>query len=243
LITAKFQSNKITLMKVIFLMPIISLLLMLSGGATVTLQNFSGYVYNSTSGLVATNTLWVLVVDADNNNSILGTSLDSTLSSLTGNSLFTANTTSINIGTNIGGDIVFAMGGFNGTGGTLGTNFSALSLTLGTNGTAAGLDYAFVWFPGVTYSGGAPITSGSNSHVIGTQVGSINRTTADGGTGFNGGMILPADGNTVTLGASSSAFGGTVSQAQFSAINLVPEPSSFMLTVLGVFGFILRRRR
>ncbi len=209
--------------------------------ATVTVENLFGYAYDSSGNLVADNTLWVLVVDADNNNSILGTSLNATLNSLTGNNLFSAGD-SINLGTTIGGDTVFAMGGFNGAEGT-GTSFSVLNFALGSNGALAGRNYSFVWFPGVVYSGVSPITSGSLAHTIGTQVGAINRSTTDGVSQFNTGMVLPTDGNTIATGAVTTDFGGSATQGQFTAINLIPEPSSFLLTSLALFGFVLRRKR
>lgn len=212
-----------------------------------TLQSTFGILNDSSGATVSNDTLWVLIVDTNNDNSIWGTALDSSISTSTANSLLGVGQ-SIDLGSIINGDTIFAMGGVNEAGGINGYDFSVLSVTLGVNGTAAGLDYAFAWFPGVTFSGTTPILSGSNPHNIGSQVGMINRTVADspGTSGMNSGMALPGDGGTITTGAVTSTVGGggtITTPAHLTAVNLViPEPSTMLLGALGSL-LLLRRSR
>lgn len=209
----------------------------LPSGATVLLNTQFGTAFDSSGVAVADGTLWVLIGNTNGDGSIAGTTINSTLIDTTANTLFTVGQ-SINLGSVIGGDTVFAMGGFNGA--APGIDASALTLTYGVNATAASQTFAFFWFPGATYGGSDPITSGSSPTVIGSQVGGINTTSADGV--FDIGMTLPADGFQGSSGAATSDGGGTIADSAFQAVNLIPEPSAALLGALGALGLLRRRR-
>ncbi len=208
----------------------------LPAGATVLLNTQFGAAFTSANTTVADGTLWVLIGNTNADASIAGTAINSTLIAATANTLFTAGQ-SINLGSVIGGDTVFAMGGFNGA--APGIDASALTLTYGVNGTAANQAFAFFWFPGATFAGD-PITSGSSAKTIGSQVGGLNTTSADGV--FDIGMTLPADGWIGSSGAANVDGGGTLADSRFTAVNLIPEPSAALLGAIGALGLLRRRR-
>jgi hypothetical protein len=221
-----------------------------SSHGSVTLNLDVGKLTTSAStgsNLVAADTLWVLVVDSDDDNSIWGTSLDSGISSATANSLLTDGQ-SIDLGTVINGDTVFAMGGVNESNGP-GTLYSPLpGITYDDpgatgNGVDNGRAFAIAWFPGIIYTGASQIISGSNPHNIGNQVGLFNVTTNTDPAFLDAGMILPPDGIVDSRGAASESFGGTAPDSLFVAVDLVPEPSTTLYLAAAVFSFLLRRRR
>jgi len=199
------------------------------------------------SNLVATNTLWVLVVDTDNNSNIWGTSLNSSISSGTANSLLSIGQ-SIDLGTVINGDTIFAMGGVDGSNGQ-GTLFSPLpGITYSDpgatgNGVGEGLAFAIAWFPGITYTGASQIISGSNPHNIGDQVGFFNVTTNTDTEFLDADMVLPPDGVNERRGAASVSFGGTAADSLFHAVDLVPEPSTTLYLTFAFITVLLRRKR
>lgn len=217
--------------------------------ASVTINLDVGELRTSAStgsSLIANDTLWVLVVDTDNNDSIWGTSLDSSISGINANSLLSPGQT-LDLGTEINGDTIFAMGGLNESNGP-GTLYSPLSgityIDPGAtgNGVAEGLEFAIAWFPGVTFSGGLPIISGSNPHNIGNQVGLFNVTTNTATEFLAAGMILPPDGTTTARGAASVSFGGTAPDSLFVAVDLVPEPAISLWFFFAMFAVLFRRR-
>lgn len=220
------------------LFSIFFLSLLTQAGATVSIISSVGELFDSGGvNTISDNTLWALVIDGDNDGDVLNTAQDVGISTSTANSLFSINQ-SIDIGTTLGGDVVFAIGGMNGAAPGIDDRTIA-SITLG--GTiVAGRAYAFVWFPGATWSGTpGDYTLTSSPHNIASQVGSISASTGDGV--FDGGMFIPSEGTTVSAGALNSNGGGTVANSHLTAVNLViPEPSTMLLGVLG--GLLLLRR-
>ena len=219
-----------------------------SANATVTLNGQYGQAFQADgTTAVPDGTLWALVVDTDGDNIIAGLGLDSSLTQLAASgaaSLQAINTTfggkSLTLGSNLGLDTIFALGGFNSAALSVpGSAATAVAgLNLGTNGLAAGLNYSFFFFPGVSFT-----TSGA-SYTVGSSVGGVNRSTADAGGG-TAGMIIPANGATVFQGASTSAggdLGGSVPNSSFTAVALVPEPSAVLLGAIGALGLLRRRR-
>lgn len=206
--------------------------------ASVTLSTQFGVAFDSAGVAVPDGTLWALVVDGGDN-LFAGFTTNSSLSAVhttspgVADTFFAANQ-SLALGSAAGGGTVFAMGAFNGTfNGLTGLAIEDITLNYGINGTAAALAYAFYWFPGATYTGGA-------TESIGSQVGGINTTSGDGV--FDAGMILPNDGALITTGAANEDGGGTIANSSFTAVNLVPEPSSALLGALGALCLLRRRR-
>lgn len=218
-----------------------------SASATVTINTQFGQAQTSnTTGntFVPDGTLWALIVSADNTFAG-GFGLDSSLSSVFNTNEALINSTfagkSIALGTVFAGDTVFALGGFNGASvlSVPGSTTNGIpGLSLGTNGLATGLNFAFLYFPGVSFA------AQGDTYNIGSQIGGVNRSTPDAGAGTVG-MIVPADSGLIFAGASTNAggdLGGSVSQSQFVAVNLIPEPSAAILGALGALGLLRRRR-
>lgn len=212
--------------------------------SAVTISTQFGVALDKNSAAVPDGTLWALVVDNGDNVLPGGLALNSSIkaaSALAGG-LDLINATfggaSLALGTSLGGDTVFALGGFNG-GATLGVGGStadAVILTLGANGLASGRNYAFYYFPGTLFTTEGATYSGF------TQVGGVNTNTADAGA-LTDGMIIPNDGFTVTQGASTPGdLGGSFSQSGFTSVELIPEPSAALLGAIGVLGLLRRRR-
>ncbi len=211
----------------------------LPAAATFTLSTQFGTALTSGSAPVPDGTLWALVVDADNNSTFAGGfGLNSSIfqaGTVAANAAFVAGQ-SLSLGTNLGGDIVFAMGGFNGTGDLGLGNLTAVlpGLNLGDNGLATNRNYAFYWFPGATYAPG--------TNTIGSQVGGINNAQNVALAGIDA-MIIPADAAFVNQGAvEATEWSGVNTAAQFTAVNLIPEPSAALLGALGALGLLRRRR-
>ena len=202
----------------------------LPAAASVTIQTQFGTAFTSSSATVATGTKWALVVDANNDGLFYGGfSTASSLNSAGANLVFTTGQV-ISLGSTLGSDRVFALGTFNGAG--PGITDGPVNLSLGVNGVATGLKYAFYWFPGAT---------GTTSITVGSQVGGLSRAVAEAGLGA---MVIPADGANVPQGAANSDASGTVPNSSFTAVNLnaVPEPSAVLLGAIGALGLLRRRR-
>lgn len=221
-------------MKMKLLAPLLMMLGIGAASASVTLSTQFGEATNVSGALVPDGTLWILVVDTNNDSTFAGGfGLNSSLGVGGANTTFTAGQ-SLSIGNVLGGDTIFAMGGFNGNaGGTPGLTADTLLLNLGENGLAANRNFAFYWFPGATYAGG-------NSATIGNQVGGIHQG-ADAGASLDA-MVIPADGNTVAPGAATNEYGGSVADSRFQAVQLIPEPSTALLGAIGALGLLRRRR-
>lgn len=225
----------------LFLIPILASDL----NATVTFDFQMGIARNSSGAAIADGTLWALLVDTNDNNAFTGFAAGSNLSSTASADMYFDPNQSLSLNQVINGDTIFAMGSFNGTGvseitGLVTGTISGLAYG-GANGTAEGRRFAFLWFPGATYTGGA-------SESIGTQVGGINSTSNDALGGTNA-MTLPTDGTSPVppLGVASDdvAVGGSTPAANFYAVNLtvIPEPTSSLLALFGGLALLFRRRR
>lgn len=227
---------------------ILGVLALTSGAsfATITLNTQFGQAFSSSSVPVPDGTLWALIVDDGvgtlpggmlTNGS--GLSAANALNSSLVNSTFSG--ASIGLGTSLGGDIVFAMGAFNGANdlSVPGSTTNSLGFTLGTNGLVAGRAIGFYFFPGVTYTA-------AGTYNVGSQVGGISTLAADAGAGTVG-MVVPADGATIFMGANTDGdggLGGSLTNSAFTAVNVtaIPEPSAALLGAIGALGLLRRRR-
>ena len=201
--------------------------------ASVTIQTQFGTAFTSNgTTTVADGTKWALVVDANNDSTFAGNFNTTTSLGATGaNSVFTTGQV-ITLGTTLGSDRVFAVGTFNAAG--PGLTDGPVGFDLGVNGVAAGLKYAFYWFPNATGAAG--------SITVGNQVGGLSSSLDEAGLGA---MVIPADGANVPQGAATADGGGTIPNSRFTAVNLtaaIPEPSAALLGAIGVLGLLRRRR-
>ena len=232
-------------MKLVF--TFLMLLLSVSAQATVTINITFGIARDVDGVEIEDGTLWALIVDGGDGN-ITGINVGS------GNggsfhdvanpdSFFLANQ-NLGVGSDIGnGDTVFAMGGMDSsTTGLTGSTFHELSgLTLGTSGLVAGRAYAIYWFPGIIYSGGESPSISGHSQQIGSQVGGISSIVNDGSYAAT---LIPSDGGSADQGASSADYdSGRWTTAQFTAVQLIPEPASALLAMLGGLTLVYLRRR
>ena len=205
--------------------------------ASITLNVQLGVAYDSLNSAVPDGTLWMLTSSPDANFAG-GFGLDQGLStSGDADSVFSAGQ-ALQVGNILGGDQIFAMGAFNGaaSSGVTGIYAAGLSLNLGINGLDQGDGYAFYWFPGSTFTG-------SGTEVVGNEVGGVNSNTVDPLSGTNP-MVIPADGvNTLSQGAADDlVLGGATPAANLTAVVLVPEPSTLLLSALGVLALLRRKR-
>jgi hypothetical protein len=209
--------------------------------ASITLSTQFGQAFANNGTPVADGTLWALVVDTNTDNQFTGFGLNAGLykdladSTNVASSFFTIGQ-KLSIGGTLAGNTIFAMGGFNGTAsGLAGLLTGVVSADYGTNGLAAGRNYAFYWFPGALYNA-AP----GAEQVINGEVGGIHTGSNDGI--FDNGMVLPPDGALISTGAATAGdAGGSLPNSRFTAV-LIPEPSVALLGALGVFGLLRRRR-
>lgn len=218
--------------------------------ATISLNVQFGVATDSSGVSVADGTLWALVADTDDNNIFTGFGLNSNLSdSAMADTYFNVNQP-LAIGQSIDGDVVVAMGAFNGSAefgvaGVISTLLADMAYDSSPTGTgvAENRDFAFYWFPAATYTGAGSYSIATNysEASIGNQVGGINVATADAGAG-TGAMVFPSDGSlTDPIGANTSELGGSVANSSFQAV-MIPEPSALALLGLGSL-FLLRRKR
>lgn len=204
-----------------------------SANATITLQTFFGALHDASGAVVPEGTLWALVVDNGAAGFAGGFGANSSLAQAGAAEVF-APGQSLSIGGLLGSDTIWAMGGVSADAGAAGSAAPVFtSMAYGTNGLAAGLNYAIYWFPGVTYSG-------SGSQTIGSQVGGFHSTAGNTDLGVSG-MTLPPDGNTDTQGFVTVSAGGQIDDATVRAV-IIPEASTALLGLLGAIGLIRRRR-
>jgi len=230
------------------------MLLASPSNATIVVGIYFGNVYNAGgSSLVEDGTLWALVADSTADGVFAGFGEDQRLSSTaTADTFFDVNQR-INVGSTLNGDTVIAMGGFNANDYGLGNMYHTLELS----DSYAGQSVAFYWFPGAVYTGGAGPsiasytgTSGGGGlgDEIGNQVGGVNTTFDDTGSGGTVAMVLGAAGTTmgsIGMATIDSATGvGSTAEDYLYSVNLtaIPEPSSALLAVFGSL-LLLRRRR
>jgi hypothetical protein len=207
--------------------------------ATITLNTAFGIALNSSGTAVPDGTLWALVVDDGDSSFPGGFGLNGTLTAAGAATSF-APGQEFALGKSLGLDKVFAIGGFNGAASQgadyLGATFDALSIDpIADAALVAGRNAAFYFFPGVTF------TTKDAVYKIGSQVGGLHGA-ANEGSGTAAGLTIPADSSTVGFGLGTSAIGGITPNERFTAVNLVPEPSSAFLGALGVLTFLRRRR-
>lgn len=208
----------------------------LTNAATIGIEPFFGIGYDFSGDAVVDGRLWIMMASADNDFAG-GFSVDSSLglAGSVNSDFFTGQT--LSIGDTIAGDTIFAMGAFNGASQSLGSGVvsgPAASYETGINGVISGDVYAFYWFSDVVFTG-------SGTEVVGTEIGGINKITDDSSTSFTEVMIFQDSGN-VIAGAQTSDFSGSFSNAAFTAVQIIPEPSSMLLSLAGL-SLTLRRKR
>jgi hypothetical protein len=200
-----------------------------------------GVAFDAAGDIVGDGTLWALVIDSDNNNTFAGFSINDSLHAeniinpSVADTYFTSGQ-SISLGDSLGGGTVFAMGEINSVlSGGAGIYADVLNFDIGVNGVAANLEFAFYWFPGATFTGDQ-----NDPQTIASEVGGINTTSNDGI--FDIGMVMPADGSNVSSGAATVGGGGTLANTSFTAVTLVPEPTTALLAAFGSLALLRRRR-
>lgn len=224
-------------------------LVCLSGVSNAALTvNLQIGVAKDMSGVgVADGRLWALVADTNNDGIFGGFNINQTLtSSVAADTHFNVNQ-NLDIGSLINSDTVVAMGRFTGGGiGQAGLQISTIAgIPYNVSGVLSGYRYAFYWFPEATYTGSGNLTVTSyGGNQIGGQVGGMNTTTGDGTAG-TGGMTFLGDGSTNSpasgLSTSDSIAGGSNPTGYLQAV-AIPEPSTFLLSSLGVLALLRRRR-
>ncbi len=212
--------------------------------ATITLNTFFG-IATSSDGVtpVPDDTLWIMIVDRDGNNVLPGgLEADSSLNQNVDTSQIADDFSNImlSLGATINGDVIFAMGGMNGTEnfGQAGISNEAIELGLGESdilgSSDVGKTFGFYWFPGIAYDSGNPnVQLGSVFEVGG--ISTVNNLDAGDP------MVIPGDGITINIGASTEELGGTTPSADFTAL-AIPEPSTLVLSLVGAVALLRRRR-
>lgn len=204
--------------------------------ATITLNTAFGVALDSGGVAVPDGTLWALIVDGGDVAFPGGFGLGATMTAGGAASAFTPGQ-QIGLGSLFGSDKVFAIGGFNGFANQTirGSTFGALELDQSVDTSlVAGRNAAFYYFPGVTF------TTQSERYTISNQVGGLNGA-GDAASGTDEGLVIPADG-VYNYGVATEALGGAISSARFTAVDLVPEPTSALMATLGILGLLRRRR-
>lgn len=219
----------------------IALMMVSRTHAAVTFELQVGIARDSSGAAVADGTLWALLVDTNEDNTFTGFAAGSYLSNTAAADAYFSPNQSLSLNQVIGGDTIFAMGSFNGEAvvDIVGlANALIADLTYGVgNGTAEGRRFAFLWFPGAVYTGGA-------SESIGSQVGGISSIVDDPSGGVDA-MVLPTDGYNLETPLGVASDDNPDPDSRFYAVNLtvIPEPTSALLAMLGGLSLVFRRRR
>ena len=206
--------------------------------ASITINGEYGKLRDSSGSVIAmSTTLYVIIYDADNNQSLPGgLVVDQSLTGDDSEAAYAA-FSGLNFaqGLSIGGDKVVKVGTFNDADGFAAPVLKTEDFDASGVSATAGFNYGFYWFPGVS------TTSIPNTPF---QVGGINETVDYFGTGSNFiGTVIPADGNTVTTSITDTDLGGQVGDtSRFTAISAVPEPGTLSLAALSMLGLLHRRR-
>ena len=218
-------------------------LLALPCSAAISIEVQVGTFLDSSSAVVSDTSLWAIVYDEGgaglpgglaNNTSLTLANTSQLFSDFAGATIATGGT----IGT---GEILWA-GAVNGvaTSGVEGVSIHELSnFTFAGLGVAAGGTWAIYWFPELTAASNTLSSSGF-------QVGGIQEVSA--GSGGNIGMVFPVDDTgpanyTASFLDTSPALGGDIAISRFTAVTVVPEPSSVGLAMIGMAALLRRRRR
>jgi hypothetical protein len=200
--------------------------------SAVTINLYSGIFRDSLGAALPDGTLFALVADTNaNNNFGGGTTLNSTLTQSQANSVFSIGQT-LSVGSVLGGDTVFFLGALTGvsTDGTPGLLNTVVNFNL--DASTQGLNYAIYFFPGGTLTGGVGTIAG--------QAGGISSTVAEAS---QGGLTIPgSNAANVNQGALDVTNGGSLANSRFTAVNLIPEPSTMLLGAFGALGLLRRRR-
>ncbi len=209
--------------------------------AAISISIQAGELLNSSSNMVTETSLWAIIYDANGDNMLPGgLELNSSLTTGDTTTIIAAFAgKQITTGATIGLDKILWAGevdGLNtsGASGIGGHNLS--SFTFASLGVAAGGKWAVYWFPSLT--AGSNTLPGSSF-----EVGGIQQTTV-GLSGGDIGMVMPAADNTGST--YSAAFidignGGDIADSSLTAV-AIPEPSTLVLSALGLAALLRRRR-
>jgi hypothetical protein len=200
---------------------------------SVTLDIQTGALRTSGGTIIPANTTMILVADTDGFSPLAGLSTELLNLSLTAGSTFGTNGKILNV---VGASDINELGNFgyvfNPT-----LNLTDLGLTGGSGTT--GTDLAVLWFPGLT--GTAAQTLGN-----GQSFGFYRSDTIDSASGGSFTFNVPPETSNVSIYAVDPNVGGGIAPSTFNAtgtVGAVPEPSRAVLTILGLAGLIIRRRR
>lgn len=213
--------------------------------AAISIDIQVGTLRDATSNPVSDGSVWAVIVDEDDNDTLPGGLTVTTSSSLT--ALHAPQTyadfagKTIQADAMINGDKIlqtFFVDGEN-TSGMPSLSIQTIVLTDAQWTSLSDKNWGIYWFPGIT-SLTATLPNSS------FQVGGIRET--DAGSGGDLGMVIPTfvDNSTQTRTAAfldnSTEVGGDIVASRFTAINAIPEPSAMVLTLLGSAALLRRRR-
>lgn len=228
-------------MKIQFLSTGISLALFVSSGATVTWDVSIGYLRSSSGDKVPEGTLWAMIYQnavgelpggLDLNRSLTITDAAALSESFAG--------VTIKQGSTVGGSTILQTGSTD----TLSTaNYSiAGAESPPFPGVAAGGVWGLYWFPGLT---------AANNLVPADrdfELGGFTQTDLNGKASGNQGTTIPSDGVIVTtyfFDKDTTQEPTDLPASRFTAVSVtapVPEPSTLVLSVLGLAALLRRRR-
>lgn len=220
-------------------LPLFSLLFLTltsSVHATVTINLELGELTDSAGVAIPGGTLWALISEDSFGNLPGGLLTDSSLYSNNNLSALASDFGGVTIsaGSTVGGGYVVA------TGSSLASPAGEISASIQDfDFIAAGLSEGDVlgvyWFPGLT-------TASNTLPSTNFEIGGFHATAANTASGGTAGLVIPGDGNTVTMAFfdTNIASGSGIAPTEFQAIT-VPEPST--LLILGTSLLLLIRRR
>ena len=231
--------------KILFCTTACMVILSLGARAALTIDIIAGRLLNSSGNEVSDSSIWALVVDDDNNNTLPGNlSLSSTGKLLPDQPTFEAvweDFSGIEIVADamINGDRileVFLVDGFN-TSGQTAVTYQTITLSDAQWQAVSGKKWGIFWFPELI--GSTTLPSSGNFEIGGYYDPNV-------GSGGHSGMVMPTyvDGTNpqvvaAFIGTDVPGAGGALGTSNFTAI---PEPSAMLLTLLGSVALLRRRR-